>query len=207
MARKQARRQGGNGTPAWAWLLAGLFVGALAYFGYLQYQTMTAKPDAQLPVPGDKAAKTDAPGQTEPPASGTADGDGVLDTDYSFYDVLPSQESSEEAAPDDAINAVVREAEKPAKPATPDAVTAEPVKDDNALYILQVASFERSADADDLKARIALSGEAARVEQAEVNGKTMYRVRTGPYTGAKAADAAKANLAGQGIASVRYKVK
>jgi len=200
MARKQARRQGGNSTPAWAWLLAGLFVGALAYFGYLQYQAMSAKPDTQLPVPESEADKSDAPDQAAPPASG----DGVLDTDYSFYDVLPSQENSDEAPPDDAINAAVREAEKPAKP---DALTPEPAKDDNALYILQVASFERSADADDLKARIALSGESARVEQAEVNGKTMYRVRTGPYTGAKAADTAKANLAGQGIASVRYKVK
>lgn len=203
MARKQARRQGSNGTPAWAWLLAGLFVGALAYFGYLQYQTMSAKPETQLPVPEKDVDKSDATDQATPPTSG----DGVLDTDYSFYDVLPSQENSDEAPPDDAINAALREAEKPTKPATPDVAIPEPAKDDNALYILQVASFERSADADDLKARIALSGESARVEQAEVNGKTMYRVRTGPYSGAKAADTAKANLAGQGIASVRYKVK
>ena len=33
MAKKvQARRQGSKGTPAWAWLMAGLLIGALAYF-------------------------------------------------------------------------------------------------------------------------------------------------------------------------------
>jgi cell division protein FtsN len=88
------------------------------------------------------------------------------------------------------------------KPPAEAAKTAE-----EARYLLQAGAFERSADADDLKARIALAGETARVETAEVNGKTMYRVRLGPYPNVRAAEAAKANLAGIGIAAASIKIK
>ena len=209
MAKKtQARRQGGKGTPAWAWLLAGLLIGVLAYFGYQQYKLLSAPPPGDVPVPqAGKATEADAEPGVEPPASGTDDG--VLDTDYSFYDVLPTQETVDVAAAEasdptapaaDTIevnpeSTVTKSATEAAKPA------------EEARYLLQAGAFERNADADDLKARIAMAGETARVESAEVNGKTMYRVRLGPYPNARAAEAAKANLAGIGIAAASIKVK
>jgi cell division septation protein DedD len=216
--KPQARRQGAKGTPGWAWLLVGLLVGILGYFGYQQYQALSAPESDATPLPGkDKAGGKGK--ASEPPASGMDD-DGVLDTDYSFYDVLPTQETVD--APEAEAGAEPSDAPKPgedpqakksetpaAKPeqpvaaATPDtSPAAEPER-----YMLQAGSFERSADADDLKARIALSGEPARVEQAEVNGKTMYRVRLGPYENAQSANTAKANLAGQGIQADRIKIK
>jgi cell division protein FtsN len=209
MAKKtQARRQGGKGTPAWAWLLAGLLIGVLAYFGYQQYKLLSAPPPGDVPVPqAGKATEADAEPGVEPPASGTDDG--VLDTDYSFYDVLPTQETvdvpaaeaSDPTAP--AADSVEANPESTApKPAAEVAKPAEEVR-----YLLQAGAFERNADADDLKARIAMAGETARVESAEVNGKTMYRVRLGPYPNARAAEAAKANLAGIGIAAASIKVK
>ena len=209
MAKKtQARRQGSKGTPAWAWLLAGLLIGVLAYFGYQQYKLISAPPPGDVPVPqAGKATEADAEPGVEPPASGTDDG--VLDTDYSFYDVLPTQETvdvpaaeaSDPTAP--AADSVEANPESTApKPAAEVAKPAEEVR-----YLLQAGAFERNADADDLKARIAMAGETARVESAEVNGKTMYRVRLGPYPNARAAEAAKANLAGIGIAAASIKVK
>ena len=212
MAKKtQARRQGSKGTPVWAWLLAGLLIGALAYFGYLQYTLLSAPQAVDVPVPqsSQNAGKDDETG-IEPPASGTEDG--VLDTDYSFYDVLPTQETvdvAEGAEPDpSAVSEVPAEAVKkdPAEsPAKPESTPAQAAGD--ARYLLQAGAFERNADADDLKARIAMAGETARVETTEVNGKTMYRVRLGPYPNAKAADAAKANLAGIGFAAASIKIK
>ena len=77
---------------------------------------------------------------------------------------------------------------------------------DTARYLLQAGAFERAADAENLKARIALAGEAARVETADVGGKTLHRVRLGPYTGEKVAAAAKRALAEQGIATVSIKL-
>jgi cell division protein FtsN len=52
-----------------------------------------------------------------------------------------------------------------------------------------------------------MAGETARVESAEVNDKRVYRVRLGPYPNARAADAAKANLAGIGISAVSIRIK
>ena len=207
--RKQPRRQGSKGTPAWAWLLVGLFVGALLYLGYRQIQTMNAKP-VDMPIPGDTVAhgKNGSGRASEPAAS--SEQDGVLDTDYSFYDVLPTEENLDSPAEDDqtpdaAIAA--QSTDSAADTANPQPTAAAKPNPDNSRYLLQAGSFERAADADDLKARIALSGEAARVEQAEVNGKTMYRVRLGPYPNAEAASTAKTNLAQQGIKADSIKIK
>lgn len=223
MARRskpQARRQGSSGTPAWAWLLIGLMVGVLGYFGYQQYRAMGGPEPDTRPVPGAKVKDKEPGKSSEPPASGMDDG--VLDTDYSFYDVLPTQETVDVPEAEGTAAATAPDAKKPADDTSPAvAAAAGPVREpataqaapekaptaDASRYLLQAGSFERSADADDLKARIALSGEPAHVEMAEVNGKTMYRVRLGPYADAGAANAAKANLAGQGINAVRIKVK
>ena len=208
MAKKtQARRQGGKGTPAWAWLLAGLLIGALAYFGYLQYTLLSAPQAVDVPVP-QSSPESDKGGETgiAPPASGADDG--VLDTDYSFYDVLPTQDTvdvPEGDVPDPTAPAADSAAPNPEDAtAKPPAEAAKPAGETR--YLLQAGAFERNADADDLKARIAMAGEAARVETAEVNGKTVYRVRLGPYPNAKAAESAKANLAGLGIAATRIAV-
>ena len=220
MARRnkpQARRQGSGGTPVWAWLLIGLLVGVLGYFGYQQFRAMDAPESDALPMPGAKVKDNEPGKSSEPPASGMDDG--VLDTDYSFYDVLPTQEPVDVPETEDAATATGPDGKTPADDTSP-AVAAAPADKtrepaaaektpaaEASRYLLQAGSFERSADADDLKARIALSGEPARVEIAEVNGKTMYRVRLGPYADAGAANAAKANLAGQGISAVRIKIK
>lgn len=213
MARKpQARRQGSSGTPIWAWLLIGLFAGAVGYFAYQQIHSLKTSTSSELPIPNSNSKNKDADNTNEPPASGMDEG--VLDTDYSFYDVLPTEETldvsadeasaEQNAAPEQTATTVAVAPDKPqAEPATS---AAKPITPDTSRYLLQAGAFERSADADDLKARIALSGESARVEQAEVNGKTMYRVRLGPYNDATAAERARTNLAGQGIHANRIAI-
>jgi cell division protein FtsN len=216
MARRgksQARRQGSHGTPVWAWLLLGLFVGALGYFGYQQYLAYKAPIQDSPLSPQPDTAKSPAEKSIEPPASGVDDA--VLDTDYSFYDDLPKEETVDvEIDPESVATSTQATPEKTtdaaaiAKDSKPEVLT-EPAKataPDNTRYMLQAGSFERNADAEDLKARIALSGEPARVEEAEVNGKTMYRVRLGPYS-AESASTAKSALATQGINADRIKIK
>lgn len=198
--RKQPRRQGGNGRAAWAWLLAGALVGVLGFVAYRQYLSMRTEPELPVPQPAESGSK-DSPAAGNEPAASSEDG-GVLDTDYSFYDVLPTEETAEQPAdgmPESGDT-------QPPESVAAEAPAAAPASDGN-RYLLQAGAFERAADAENLKARIALSGEPARVETAEVNGKTMYRVRLGPYDGSNAANAAKANLAGQGIETVSIKVR
>lgn len=58
-----------------------------------------------------------------------------------------------------------------------------------------------------MKARIAMMGLNARVEQSNVNGKTLYRVRLGPYDSASDADRARQSLSSNGVQSMPIEVK
>lgn len=82
------------------------------------------------------------------------------------------------------------------------------VKSANATpYILQAGAFQASGDAEAVKARVALLGLNARVESATINGKTMYRVRMGPYASASDLAEAKSKLSSGGLPAVAIKAK
>lgn len=72
-------------------------------------------------------------------------------------------------------------------------------------YILQAGAFGASGDAESVKARIAMLGLSARVESAQISGKTVYRVRMGPYGSASELADAKAKLAGGGLPAMAIK--
>ena len=208
--RKQARRHGSKSTPAWAWLLIGLLIGVMGFFAYRLYASKTVE-TKDVPIPHNAKSPSNEDGKPAASPTASAEDDGVLDTDYSFYDVLPGEESIDMPAETEALPEAVPDLPSTGVPANSNTtmdstVNAEPTSD-KSRYLLQAGSFESSADAEDLKARIALSGEPARVETAEVNGKTMYRVRLGPYEGNTAANAAKSNLAGQGIKTNTIKIQ
>lgn len=76
-----------------------------------------------------------------------------------------------------------------------------------ARYILQAGAFGASGDAEALKARIALLGLNARVESAAINGKTVYRVRMGPYGTASELAEAKGKLGSGGLPAMAIKAK
>jgi len=52
-------------------------------------------------------------------------------------------------------------------------------------YILQVGSFRNAADAEQMKARLALLGSVASVQSVTVNGQAWHRVRIGPFEGTR----------------------
>jgi cell division protein FtsN len=52
---------------------------------------------------------------------------------------------------------------------------------DPLVYFVQVAAFTRAEEAEQLRAKLALSGLMARVTEREQSGRIMYRVRLGPY--------------------------
>ena len=74
-------------------------------------------------------------------------------------------------------------------------------------YVLQAGAFQASGDAEAVKARVALLGLNARVESATINGKTMYRVRMGPYSSASDLAEAKSKLSSGGLPAVAIKAK
>ncbi|HGM5046240.1 MULTISPECIES: SPOR domain-containing protein [Stenotrophomonas] len=90
---------------------------------------------------------------------------------------------------------------------TAPATTAAPAPADNARYILQAGAFGASGDAEATKAKLAMMGLAARVESAQINGKTVYRVRMGPYGSAGELSEAKQKLDGTGLQAMAIKAQ
>lgn len=97
-------------------------------------------------------------------------------------------------------------AETPPTAASTPAAAA-PAAADNARYILQAGAFGASGDAEATKAKLAMMGLAARVESAQINGKTVYRVRMGPYGSAGELSEAKQKLDGTGLQAMAIKAQ
>jgi len=239
--KSQARRNGGNGLPGWAWMILGIVLALAAVVVLPKYLKPGGNdgffrpqpnPDAQPavsaidegePPPADTA--TVAPARRPPPAAAEP-------PEYDFYTVLPEQEvamtdaelaasAREEAERQRRTLAAQRQREADAadlaQPAAPTSVAASPTQpaatapaatastDTSARYILQAGSFSASGDAEALKARIALLGLSARVESGSANGKTVYRVRMGPYGSATELADAKQKLGNGGLPALAIK--
>lgn len=198
MARKsknQASRKGGKGTPGWVWLLVGLVVGLVAAAA-LFLRGDLGKVESLLPKPNPAARAPAA--STEEPVAQDAAPEPRAKPKYEFYDVLRDKEV---IIPDAELTAQAKaEADTPADAGTPPAPDA-------VRYLIQAGAFRSSSDAEALKARIALTGEVARVESAEVAGGTIYRVRLGPYPNASTLAAAKQALGNHGIEAVAIRAQ
>lgn len=88
-------------------------------------------------------------------------------------------------------------APKPPADARPAAKPADGA--DRVTYLLQAGSFRSQQDADGMRAKLAFLGFEARVQSAEVNGQTVYRVRVGPYAQLDDMNKARARLAENGV--------
>lgn len=205
-SKTQARRHGGSGgIPGWMWLLVGLLLGAIV-FGYLFLKDKWATGNGDLPTPNAQAQ-----------APVTSGNDPLVQEvpekpkpKYDFYTLLPEKEV---VIPDAELDAQARaEKAKPpttaTSPSTPVAPTSsEPqaptATADSARYLIQAGAFRGNDEAEALKARIALTGEIARVESAQINGNTVYRVRMGPYPNATSLAAAKQALVSHGISGAQ----
>lgn len=71
--------------------------------------------------------------------------------------------------------------------------------DARASYLLQAGAFRSQAEADGMRAKLALIGYEARVVTADVSGQPLYRVRVGPYAGLDEMNRVRAKLAESGI--------
>ena len=129
--KNQARRNSGNGTPGWVWLIAGLVLGAAAFFivpglmkkdgdGFFRPQPNPDALPAQVADADDSAAETST-ATSQPDAK--ADDSATKETRYDFYTLLPAKEvqmsDAELAASARAEQASAARAQKAAAAATP----------------------------------------------------------------------------------------
>ena len=234
--KSQARRNPSNGIPGWAWLIAGVLLGIVVLLAAPRFLKSDAADDFFRPKPNPDArpAANANAGDDDvivPESAATADDAKPKETQYDFYTVLPGKEvamsdaelaasaraeAEHEAriererqttvatAPTSTDTTQAATAPKPdttQAPATTIASTAE------ARYILQAGAFGASGDAEAVKAKIALLGLSARVESAQINGKTVYRVRMGPYGTASELAEAKQKLGSSGLPAMAIKAK
>lgn len=81
-------------------------------------------------------------------------------------------------------------------------------KQEGERYVLQAASLASYSDADELKAKLALSGLEARIEKVTIEGKgDFYRVRLGPYANWDEVESADRRLTQLGIKPMVMKLK
>jgi cell division protein FtsN len=74
-------------------------------------------------------------------------------------------------------------------------------------YFVQVGAFARPEDAEQQRARVSLMGLAAKVSEREQSGRTVYRVRLGPFERKEEADALQEKLAGSGVEAALVRVE
>jgi cell division protein FtsN len=198
------RRQRGNMLIG---IFIGLVIGVLAAAGVVWYLNKTPVPFQDGKGGHAEAAKNgDANGtdkgnhglsQSAPESLPAKAGDKRQDKRFTFYDILPGKQ---EAVPGAAPAAPTTEKAPPLPP-----VAAVPAGE---VLFLQVGAFQKPAEADSLKAKLALIGVETVVQEVIIPDKgTMYRVRVGPYAQIEDMNKARSLLAqnGIGVSVVRAK--
>ena len=234
--RSQARRNGNSaGMPGWAWLVLGVVLTIAVVLAAPKFMKRgdgdgffrpKPNPDAR---PATASASDDSVADDEGASAKPAAVAKPKPTQYDFYTMLPGDEvqmSDAELAATEREEAARKAKATPASPAatpadatpaadaqpgttTPGTTTASPTARAaaDAPYLLQAGAFGASGDAEATKAKVALLGLGARVESAAIGGKTVYRVRMGPYATASELADAKRKLAAGGLPAMAIKVK
>jgi cell division protein FtsN len=89
-----------------------------------------------------------------------------------------------------------------AKPAASTAAAAEAF-----VYFVQAGAYARTDEAEAQRAKLAIRGFESRITEREQSGRTVYRVRIGPFNERADAEAAKDALAGVEIESALVRVQ
>jgi cell division protein FtsN len=139
-------------------LAIGLGIAAIVYFKDHRPETPTV---AAAKVGKRKLRNTESP-DTDAGESGAAEEPAQS---YDFYDRLPKFE------------VVVPEKEKDVKPD----VRAVP-ETRRGTYVLQAGSYKNFADADRIRAQLALQGVESKVQKVSVDNDTWHRIRIGPIS-------------------------
>ena len=179
--RAAAKRKSSGGTLLGIFI--GLILGLAIAVGIAWYMNKTPIPFLNKPKPPEKAAEA-GKALVKPDEKTTQQ---VEKPRFEFYKILPGAEEP----------VTEREIKQAAKRGAP----AE-------NYLLQAGSFQNPADADNLKARLALLGVEAGVEPINLAEKgTWYRVRIGPYTKVDEINRVRQTLAQNGIEASLVKLK
>jgi len=220
---RQAVRNGSNGFPGWGYAVIGVVVGAILMAMMMRGSLLTSlgKADGPQANPQATAQQGSAPGVLESSADNAP-----KKPQYDFYSVLSEKEVR---IPDAEISAQARVEQQQQQQAAqarqqaaqqqqaaanaPAAVSQDVVAAPSAPaqpsgsvgYLLQVGAFPNAADAESLKAKLALQGFVANVQSVTISGQAYNRVRLGPFRSATELESTKQRLAAAGISAIALK--
>ena len=207
--KSQARRNSGNGTPGWVWLIAGLVLGAAAFFivpglmkkdgdGFFRPQP---NPDALPAQVADADSNIDdiAPETstaTSQPDAKTGD-QAAKETQYDFYTLLPGKEVQ---MSDAELAASAREEKSREARAAQAAAAATPTVN-TATDNPKPVSETPAATATTTTAATAATTTAAAVSSAAASKDARYILQAGAFGASGDAESTKAKIALLGLSA------
>jgi cell division protein FtsN len=206
----QASRNGDRRQiPAWAMVMLGVALGVVGSVAVLyggKIPTLRGgknlpqpNPEAVAPKESEKALADDT-AKAPPPAPPKSN--------YDFYTTLPEKEV---VIPDAELSAKAKAEQQRAKQqaqanaANPNNPPTPTTPASGGRYMLQVTATSDAAAADALKAKLTMLGFTAKVYTSTVDGKTLHRVRLGPFSTPSETESSKRALAENSINSVAVK--
>lgn len=171
--------------PGWAWLITGVLAGLfVAFLWYLQQL-----PSKESPLSLQQTVKKEIK-KVEKKIEAAVE-DNSLSSRFDFYKLLPDMEV---VVP----NNTLLEKEQ--------VLESQDGKGAAANYFLQAASFRQYADADRMRANLALMGVESHIQKITLKaGSTWHRVRIGPFKSKRKMDVIRSRLQKTGIQPVVVK--
>ncbi|MCX7140188.1 MAG: SPOR domain-containing protein [Proteobacteria bacterium] len=177
-----AKKKSGGGT--FLGIFIGIILGLGIALGVTWYMNKTPIPFLTKAKPPEKTVAEPGKAPARPDEKTTQQAEKPR---FDFYKILPGTEEP-------VTEQQIKQAAKPGAPVE--------------NFLLQAGSFQNPADADNLKARLALLGVEAGVEPVNLAEKgTWYRVRIGPYSKIDEINRLRQTLAQNGIEASLVKVK
>jgi cell division protein FtsN len=187
---KNSKRGGSGSLSGIAGFVLGLAMGLVVAVGVYLFDR---RPAARLAQEAAPMTRDEAPASTKAaPASAAQD----AETQFEFYEMLPKFEV-----------VIPEEQEGAAAPAAgPGATAATAPVDKPGAYILQAGSFRNHADADRVRALIAMQGVESKIQKVTIDRDTWHRVRVGPITNPKQLEETRSKLRNARIDALVIKV-
>lgn len=177
-----------NQVPGWVWLFTGAALG-----GFIVFLVHLADIEPPAREPGDSPGIAQALPEPETPEPNASP-----KPRFDFYKLLRESEvvvpATEPSSPDDALTV-----EPSVGPGTDAPGAAEPAPSQTAAsgeeFVLQVGSFRRQTEADNLRARLLLLNLDAFTEQVTIrDNETWHRVMVGPFHNQSRLSSARSTL-------------
>ena len=184
--RKSAKKS--KPSRGWLWFLVGVLVGVggTLFAEFQEYFSAEGVVEVVREATRSDASKVSAKSTEKEPGQKTKR------PRFEFYTMLPEMEV---AVPEHEL-------------ARAGASTDRKPENDGVIYVLQAGSFRKFAQADRLKAELALIGMPAQIQTVSIEGGSKWhRVRVGPFTNLQALNEARSELQSNGLKVMVLKVR